>query len=95
MRAYAVYEDEVASLSYLNTQSTIFFMLASALISFAVSIWVNAVFYTGLTPAGELATRYVAWALLVLGLVFAALGAHALFARVRAWRNIVSGSRLR
>ena len=51
--------------------------------SFAISIWINAVFYNGLTPAGELATRYVAWALLIIGFVFAALGGYALFKRAR------------
>ena len=95
MRAYAVYEDEVASLSYLNTQATIFFAIASALISFAVGIWTNAAFSTGLTPAGELAARYVSWGLLGLGLIFAAVGGHALYARVRQWENIVRGSRSR
>jgi len=93
MRAYAVYEDEVNTLSYLNTQSTIFFMVAASLVSFAASIWINALFYKELTPAGQMASQYVAWGLLPIGIVFVGLGGHAIYRRARAWRNIIHGSR--
>jgi O-antigen/teichoic acid export membrane protein len=95
MRAYAVYHDEVSSLSYLNTQATLFFTIASSLFSFAVSIWTNAIFYTGLTAAGEVATKYVSWGLLILGAVFICLGSHALYSRKRSWSAIIQGSRAR
>lgn len=95
MRAYAVYHDEVSSLSYLNTQATLFFTVASSLVSFAVSIWTNAIFYTGLTPAGEVATRYLSWVLIGLGAVFIGLGIHAMRSRSLSWSAIVQGSRSR
>jgi hypothetical protein len=92
MKAYAVYEDEVNSLSYLNTQSTIFFAVSASFISFAVSIWINAIFYTDLTPAGQIASGYIAWMLLLIGIIFAALAAHAVRKRATAWRSIIRGS---
>ena len=95
MKAYAVYEDEVSSLSYLNTQSTIFFMVASSLVSFALGIWTNAAFATDLTPAGEIASKLVAWVLCVLGFVFFGLGGHAIYKRHTAWKKVVQGSRSR
>jgi membrane protein DedA with SNARE-associated domain len=75
--AYAVFETEVASISSLNAQTTVFFSIASALVSFAAGIWANALFSEKLTAAGEVAAYIGAPLLVVIAVVFAGLGYHA------------------
>jgi hypothetical protein len=77
VKAFAVFDTEVDVLSSLNAQATVFFSVASAALSFAVSIWANAAFYSELTPAGQIASHIVAPALLVVAVLFVGLGVHA------------------
>lgn len=81
MKAWAVFDTEVEALSSLNTQATVFFSVASGLLSFAVGIWISAVFTEQLTPAGMLATSIAAPTLCVLALVFFGLAIGAWWKR--------------
>ena len=45
-RMYVIPENELNQISHLNTLSTIFFSVGSALISIAIGVWVDAAFQT-------------------------------------------------
>ena len=60
MNTYPVSEPEMEIISSLNAQAVVRFSAASLLLGLAASIWTNAVFYTALTPAGEVAVHYIA-----------------------------------
>ncbi len=88
MKVYAVTEGEVGSLSTLNAQATVFYSAASFSLSAAISIWINAIFYTELTPAAAVAKLYVAPAILLLAAVLYYLGWHATKSRRSTWDAI-------
>lgn len=85
MTAYAVHENELEMLSYLNTQATVFLSVASALASFAFGIWTNAMFAESMTPVGELASTLAAPLLIALSLLFVWLGVFAIKRRQVTW----------
>ncbi len=60
----------------LNAQSAIVFSLASLAFGLATNVWVNATFYTVLTPAADIACHYVAPRMMFLALVFAICGVY-------------------
>jgi hypothetical protein len=93
MKAFAVFEAEMQALASLNTQATIFFSVASGLLSFAVGIWTNAAFYERLSAAGLIATGYLAPLLLLLAAVFYALAIYASVKRTKTLRTIREQSR--
>src|SRR5271163_470713 len=68
MRMYAINENEVRNIASYNSQATVYFSLASFLLSATVSIYANAIFYTDLTAAGQLAEKYVAPILVVVAI---------------------------
>lgn len=45
MRVYAIHENEAETLASLNTQSAAFFSTGWSLISAAVGVWINGMFF--------------------------------------------------
>jgi O-antigen/teichoic acid export membrane protein len=88
MKVYAINENEVTTISSLNTQATIFFSLASFLASACIGIYTNAIFYTELTAAGQVAKYFVVPILAVLTLTFVALGVMMMRQRQKLWREV-------
>jgi hypothetical protein len=88
MKVYAINENEVTTISSLNSQATLFFSLASFIASAAISIYTNAIFYTELTAAGQVAKYFVVPILCVLTVAFVGLGVMMLFQRRRLWKEI-------
>jgi hypothetical protein len=54
MRAFAIAEHEVRTISMMNTLATIFFSVGTTCLGFAIGIWTNAMFYETLTPEGRI-----------------------------------------
>jgi hypothetical protein len=73
MKAFAVYEAELDSLTTQTHTATTFFSVAAALLGYAIGIVTNAMFAEKLTPAGELATKVGVPLLVVLACVFGCL----------------------
>ena len=92
MRVYAVTEGEFASLSSLSAQTTLFSSVGMAILGSAVSIWVNALFYTDVPPAAYIAKVYIAPAAVLIAATFFALAAYAHRARRSTWAQIKSES---
>lgn len=95
MRVYGIFESEVTSISMMNSLATSAFSIASALLSFAVAIWINATFYQTLTPEAVVLSHVVAPGLCVLSVAGCGLGAFALISRRGTWRAIQQESRSR
>src|SRR5713101_6737424 len=74
MNTYPVSEPEMEHISSLSAQTTTRYSIASLLFGIGASIWINATFYTELTPEARLATKYIApfLVLAALGFVFGA-----------------------
>jgi hypothetical protein len=85
---YSLNESEVRTISSFNTAATICFSLASVMVTLGISIYINAVFYTTLTPEGQLAKQFVAPIIIGLGVVVFAMGCVAMVLRSGFWRNI-------
>jgi len=92
MNTYPVSEPEMSTISMLNTQSTTAFSLASLVFGLAASVWINASFYASLTPAGDLACRYVAPGMVALSAVIGIYGIVLQRKRASEWRRIMSES---
>jgi hypothetical protein len=88
MNTYPVSEPEMNNISSLSAQVTVRFSLASLAFGLGASIWVNAVFYTELTPAGVLATKYVAPVVLVIAGLLVIGGIWSIMLRKNAWEQI-------
>ena len=81
VKVLAIQEHEVDHIAFLNTQSTIFFSLSSALFFFAIGIWVNASFQETMTPAATLLSKVGAPASILLSLVCVAIAVWCLCRR--------------
>lgn len=92
MKVYAVTDGEFASLSALNAQTTFFSSIGLAILASAISIWINALFYTDVPPAAFVAKVYIAPASVVIAIVFFVLAAYAHRARRSTWNQIKSKS---
>jgi hypothetical protein len=88
VQAYPVFENEIRSISTLNSLSAVFFSIMSAFISFAVGIWVNALFVQNPPPEGKLLSEVAAPACCVAAVVAACLGIWAVCSRSNAWKDI-------
>src|SRR5271155_2384791 len=91
MRAFAIAEHEVRTISTMNTLATIFFSVGTTFLGFAVGIWTNAMFYDSLTPEGRLLSHVASPILCVVALIFVALGIWALRSRSVTWDTIRRG----
>lgn len=90
MTTYPVSEPEMEQISSLSAQITTRFSVATLLLGLAASIWTNAMFVTALTPAGQLASQYVAPLLLLFSFGFAIGGIIARRNRTSTWARIKS-----
>lgn len=88
VKAFPIFENELESLSFLNTMTLVFFSVGSAFVSFAIGIWTNAAFADKLTPEGIVAAKYGAPLLCVLSLAAYVLGIIAMFSRSSQWAKI-------
>ncbi len=88
VKAYPIFETELDSISFLNTQVLVYFSVGSALLSFAVGIWTNAAFAENLTPAGTLLARVAGPLLCVASAAAYLLGLNARRSRVSQWMKI-------
>jgi hypothetical protein len=77
VKAYAIQEHEFETLSMMNSLSSAFFAIGAFLLSAAISVWVNALFYETMPPTAEVAYKYVAPGVFVLGFIFLLLGVWA------------------
>ncbi len=93
VRAFAVLESEVHTLSFFNTLAATLFSVASAFLSFAVGIWSNAAFTDKATPAGAILAKVGAPVLCVLAVVALCLALWALRARGSTLTTIRNESR--
>lgn len=92
MKVYAVTEGEFNSLSTQNTEMTIYVTVGFAILSAAISIWVNSLFYTDVPPSAYVAKIYVAPAGIALSLVCFILAWYIHRARNSTWAAIRSES---
>lgn len=88
MKCYPVHETEMESLATLNTQSTAFFSVGSALIALAAGILTNAAFADHLTAAAMVACLVAAPALVCVAAVYFWLGREATRKRSTLWMRI-------
>jgi hypothetical protein len=88
MTTYPVSEPEMEQISSLNAQVTTRFSVATLLLGLGTSIWTNAIFVSDMTPAGELASRYIAPLLLLFAAGYAVGGYLARRNRASVWERI-------
>src|SRR5436189_2869362 len=88
MNTYPVSEPEMNNISSLSAQVTVRFSLASLAFGLSASIWTNAAFYSELTPAGVLATKYVAPVVLAIAGLLVVGGIWSVVPRKNAWEQI-------
>jgi hypothetical protein len=78
VKAYAVFETEMHTLSFLNTLATTFFSIGSSLASIAIGIWANGKFTEKLSPQADILANFAAPGLCVLAAIFVGLGIWAI-----------------
>jgi hypothetical protein len=88
MNTYPVSEPEMEHISLLNAQATTLYSIATFLLGVGISIWVNASFYTQLTPEATVATKYVAPFLILFAALCALGGCWSQYKRKGAWEKI-------
>jgi hypothetical protein len=94
MKVYAITESEFASVSTLNGQTTMFASIGFAILAAALSIWINAIFYTEVPPAAMIAQKYVAPISVLIALSFFWLSWRATQTRQSTWNTIKAESAL-
>lgn len=92
IKYYAITESEAVVLASENVNASVYFSLASFLVGIAISIWVNALFYTTVNASGELARSYVAPVLLLVGVVSLFMGIAARRRGSSLWSEIKTAS---
>jgi hypothetical protein len=93
VRAYAIFENEVRTISMWNTFAGVFFSLGAASLSFAVGIWTNWSFAVSMPPEGSILSRFVAPALCLVTLVFWGLALWAVYSRRQTWNAVRTESK--
>jgi hypothetical protein len=91
--AYAVFENEISTITVFNTLSSLAWAIGSALLSFAIGIWTNAQFVEKMSPEGTVLAHVVAPGLCALTLVAYGLGLWAISARGKTWRAVRAQSK--
>jgi hypothetical protein len=90
---YGIHEYEANTLSYLNTQSTLFFSTGTAFLGYAVAIWTNAAFTAQRPLSGQAALDYVAPILCIATGCFYFAGIISTIKSISTWRRIKRQSR--
>lgn len=93
VKAYAVLETEVSSLSTLNTLATTFFSVGTGLASVSAGIWITAAYTENLSATGEVLAKTVAPLVLVLSCIFFWLARWAVQSRRSSWQVVVDQSK--
>jgi hypothetical protein len=93
VKAYAVFEHEVRTISLWNTLAGVFSAIGAAFLSFAIGIWTNASFAEKLTAEGIVMSHFVAPALCVFAAVSWIIAGWAIYSRARTWTAIRSESK--
>jgi hypothetical protein len=90
VRAYAVFESEIRTISFFNTLATVAFSVGAAFVSIAAGIWTNASFVGSnpLPPEGAVLAKFVAPTLCGLALIAFSLGGWAIYSRRSVWTAI-------
>ena len=91
---YALTETEVTTISSINTRSTTDFSIGTFLLGLGVSVYTNAIFYSQLNSAGEVAKGYVAPLVCIVGAYFLISGAAGNRKRSRLWAKLKSESKI-
>ena len=93
MKAYAIFESEVSTITMWNSLTAIFASLGLASLTFAIGIWTAYAFADKLTPQGDIMAHVVAWCFFVAWIVFWAIAIYAFFSRRAVWSAIRSQSK--
>jgi hypothetical protein len=88
VKAYAVFENEVKTISMWNTLAGVFASTGAATSSFAIGIWTSASFVDKLTPEGAVLSRFAAPGLCVVTVILWSLAIWAIVSRARVWSAI-------
>jgi protein-S-isoprenylcysteine O-methyltransferase Ste14 len=88
MKVFAITESEFASVSTLNAQTTVFSSLGFAILSAALSIWINGIFYTEVPPTAFVAQRFIAPFGVLLAIAFFWLAWRSSKTRETTWTRI-------
>lgn len=94
MKVFAITESEFASVATLNAQTTMFCSIGFAILSAALSIWINGIFYTEVPPTAFVAQRFVAPFGVLLAVAFFWLAWRASKTRETTWTRIKEESAL-
>jgi hypothetical protein len=89
---YAVEKKEITFLASLNSQTLAFSSAGSFLLSLGIGVAVNRIFAEKLSPAGEVLSSIGAGVLIVIALVFFALGFNSWRIRRNEIQEILSGT---
>jgi hypothetical protein len=92
LKVYGVTENEVDSLATRNTQATTFYSVGAFVLSAALGIWINAVFYTQTPPTAEVAKYLGAPIFIVISGALFWLGWRTDRSRKSTWDAIKSES---
>ena len=90
MTTYPVSEPEMEQISSLSGQVTRRFSVSTLLLGLAASIWINAIFYSELTPIAFVACFFLAPLLMIGSVGYAIGGFLARRSRASAWEKIKS-----
>jgi hypothetical protein len=93
VKAYAVFDSEVSTLSTLNAISTVCVGLTSGFMSLALGILANAAFAERETPAGSIMVKFVVPALFVLALIAFLIAIMAIRHRRESWKAVQTESK--
>lgn len=92
MNTYPVSDSEMKRISSVNDQVTVRCAVATLLFGLASSIWINAIFNAAMTPAGTVATFYIAPILLVFAIGYGIGGFVARRTSTSEWERIKTES---
>ena len=95
MKLYLVTDSEFESLSTHNGQTTVFYSVGFAVLSAAISVWANAIFYDTVPAPAYVAKWFVAPAGVLIAAVFFYLAYQARRSSTSTWNTIKSESSAR
>jgi hypothetical protein len=93
VKAYAIFEHEVRSISMWNTLAGVFTSVGAAALSYATGIWTNASFAEKLTAEGTVMSHFVAPTLCVIAIVCWFVAGWAIVSRAKTWNAIRAESK--
>jgi ABC-type transport system involved in multi-copper enzyme maturation permease subunit len=88
MKVYPITESDVLTLKLTTALSATMFAIGAAFIGYAINIYVNASFYTELTPQAQVMVKAGAPLSLAVGVAFFVAGAVATISRWITWARV-------